>query len=231
MFYFGGGYSADYNIVVERYPKYSRPARRVDTVTVPGRNGALTISDGAYDNVIQEFEIYLNATADGLPAVAAAAADWLLGTGGYQRLESDYEPDVYRMARCTGPLELENILNRYGRATLAFDCRPERWLLSGEQTQSFKANGVLHNPTRCTARPLLRVWGTGTLTLNGAACKINTNDNYLDIDCESMQVYRDGVNHNRDVLIRDFPALGAGENILILDGVTRADVTPRWWTL
>lgn len=90
---------------------------------------------------------------------------------------------------------------------------------------------TIENPTLFDAKPLLRVYGAGTLTLGGQTITISTADVYTDIDCEMMDCFKDTVSKNGNVSFSgyDFPVIPPGRNVITMDGVTQVDITPRWW--
>ena len=231
---FAGVSSDNLRIRVERYPVRVLPERSQTTTEVPGRNGALLMVDGNWNNYDQEYEIFISAEKPGLVRAARAVAEWLEAPAGYQRLEDSYEPDVYRMAYYAGGQDIESILNRFGRATISFACEPQRFLKSGEVAKSFSAAGTLTNITKFDALPLITVYGTGagTLTINDNTVSISDIDEYVVLDCELMDAYKGTANKNGTVTLLEFPVLTPGENsISFTGGVTSVDIVPRWWTI
>jgi phage-related protein len=95
------------------------------------------------------------------------------------------------------------------------------------------ASGTINNPTLFDAQPLIRVYGTGSITVNGVTITISEADGYTDIDCELMECYKGNVLKNYAVSLdsTDFPVLSAGDNAISMSGVTSAIITPRWWTI
>lgn len=127
------GVSSDtIGVVVERIPNRYVPTRRFSPQQVAGRNGNILLVDKSFPNVEQEYEVYLSAEAQGLPSVARACAEWLMGPDGYCRLEDSYDTTVYREAFLMGGYDLENILNKFGRCTITFSCKPQKYLLTGD---------------------------------------------------------------------------------------------------
>ena len=120
---------------------------------------------GGYNNYAQEYLVYLSADQPKLPTVAKAAAAWLAGPVGYQRLEDSYEADTFRLAFFEGPMDIENILNRFGRATISFNCDPRRFLVSGETPVTLTSSGSVTGPNPFPALPLIEVTGSGDITL------------------------------------------------------------------
>lgn len=113
---------------VEKFPNRPFPTKKVTTYNILGRNGDLIVEHGGYNNVIQEYEIYVNGSGSGLQANLTAIARWLLySASGYAELIDTYDPSIYREARVVGGEEFINSLNRFGKATLQFDCKPQRF--------------------------------------------------------------------------------------------------------
>ena len=225
MISFAGKTSDTLNVVVEYYPVRVLPERVLTATEIAGRNGALIQYDGNFANYDQEYEIV---------RAARAVAEWLEAPVGYQRLEDSYEPDVYRMAFYEGGQDIESILNRFGRATITFNCKPQRYLKSGESAKTFTEAGTLTNITKMDALPLITVHGTGagTVTVNDTTVSISDIDTYIVLDSELMDAYKWAVNKNPYVSATDFPVLKAGvNNISFTGGVTSLEIIPRWWTI
>ena len=129
-------------VIVERIPNRYVPTRRFSPQQVAGRNGNILLVDKSFPNVEQEYEVYLSAEAQGLPSVARACAEWLMGPDGYCRLQDSYDTTVYREAFLMGGYDLENILNKFGRCTITFSCKPQKYLLAGDTPISIPAGAT-----------------------------------------------------------------------------------------
>ena len=132
---FGGVNSADYGIYITGEAVYNAPERAVETVSVPGRNGAIVIDQGHWNNIQVTYPAgtFGKSQAEFREAVSAFR-NAVLSQLGYQRLTDTYHPDEYRMAVYVSGLEVDP--THYGSAgefKLKFDCKPQRWLTSGEQ--------------------------------------------------------------------------------------------------
>lgn len=235
MIEFNGIRSSAVGVIVERYPDRPIPRRKYEKFQVPGRSGDIIAFEDAWDNIVQRYEIYVSAETQGLPIVAAAAARWLQAPG-YCRLEDEYDRDVFRRAAFVGPLDLANILNSFGRATIEFDCDPRRFLKSGAQPVAMTNGGKLTSPTGFAALPIIRISGSGagTLTVGGVTVSLTETDG-VTLDCEEQDCTRTvgGVVSNfNSGMTGAFPALGAGvTEISWTGGVTAVEIVPRWWTL
>lgn len=230
-FTLAGVASTVYNTYIATSNMFDAPERSVETVRVPGRNGALTLDNGRYENFAGSVTAYI---PNGLTSHIDDLRSWLLSVPGYRRYEEALRPDEYRMARYVGPFKVDNS-DRVGAAfTLSFDCKPQRFLKTGETAVTLTEDGSITNPTLFEARPLIRVYGTGTLGVRAETITISTNPGYIDIDCEMMDAYYGAVNCNGYIELSsgEFPVLAPGYNGIILgSGITQVDITPRWWTL
>lgn len=91
---------------------------------------------------------------------------------------------------------------------------------------------TIENPTLFDSQPLMRVYGEGTLGINSQSVTITQADVYTDIDCEMMDCFKGTANKNMYVQFTDhnFPVFKPGVNDLSLGtGITKVEVTPRWW--
>lgn len=144
-FIYNGHSSEEFNIKVEKWPNLEVPTRVVEKVSVPGRNGDLLLDTGAFSNVEMEYEIYFNAKKEGFFEISKDILRWLLSSRGYLRLEDSYDPDIYRMALLADQERLKDFMGYMGRTTVKFDCKPQRWLKSGEYEQTLTSGETINN--------------------------------------------------------------------------------------
>ena len=242
---FDGESSRDHNLVVERRPDNVHAARRWETVTIPGRNGKLTLDGGSYENYTQSYEIYLDGKHDGLPDVASDVAEWLSSSAGYKKLEDLYEPDVYRLAQYRGSLQLSNILNTFGKATISFDVQPQRYLKHADNLYGVQVlpgqNNWLYNKTNFNANPKIIVstspssGADGVITIvhdgNTETITLTGIDSGTIIDSELLDCYYGSTNYN-SAMSGDFPIFEPGStNITVSGDITSLTIFPRWWKL
>lgn len=235
----GGVTSTSLSIVVEKAKELGRPARKVQRYSVPGRNGDIIIQEDAWENYEQKYDVW---SGEGTYGSAAsdfmAISSWLNGTNGYQELSDDEEPGYFRLAQFIGPLDIDNVLTKFGRATISFDCRPERFLTTGKTVSTFTADGSISNPTVFAAKPIIRVEGdgsSGTVTIGNITFSLVLTEDPLIIDCETMMVRdENGVIRNGYYSQEDyaFPVLSSGTNeVSFTGGVNKVEITPRWFVI
>lgn len=223
----------DFGIWISGEGTYDAPERNVQEQEVAGRNGSLLFDMGNYKNITVK---YPAAIKRDMPSRFRDFVNYAGSQIGYQRLEDTYHPYEFRMARFISKMSVETsgYMNRTGMFTLEFDCKPQRFLKSGEEPVEFTANGILYNRTMQNAKPLLRVYGTGagTVGIGSETITISAISSYVDIDCEIMDAYKGAVNCNGNVSFTDDIILGPGENNISKSGnISKVVITPRWWII
>lgn len=141
--------SDDVGVVVEHYPAIYLPERKTNFYTVGGRSGDVVRQKCEWRNYTQAYDIYFKDDTKHLQDAAHRVAEWLYSGQGYCKLEDSYELGVYREAVFLGGFEIENTLNRFGRVTIEFNCKPYKYLVTGDRwidlTNATEENPVLIN--------------------------------------------------------------------------------------
>lgn len=231
---FNGQNSLDYGLYVSGNQTFNSAEKDYSKVSVPGRSGDLLVFNNRYKNVNLNYDAIL---IENYEENAERVRAWLLSADGYCRLEDTYHPNEFRIASFSGPIDFDSKMLEAGETTLTFDCKPQRWLKSGEQKILITPgnNRPINNPTLFEAKPLLRVYGTGQLQVGTGVITINTSGaEYIDIDCDIMDCYEGLVNRNGNVTISKWPTFTPGNNLISFpnnSNITQVYITPRWWTL
>lgn len=239
-FILGRGDSEDYGIIMTKAPPIVFAEREIENVSVAGRSGDLTVGKGRYRNVSVPYECaILPGRYEALRDAAIAANALLRSTADYKRLENSFSYGTYRMARVSNQITVESLMEQAGTFTVTFDCKPQRFLVSGEHPITFPAAGTLRNPTMEIAKPVITVYGSsaGTLWIGDYAVEIKAITDQLILDCDSQNAYRkigEGApeNKNGSIYAPNFPELLPGNSLIRWDGgISKVEIIPRWWTL
>ena len=193
-----------YGVYVTDTDVDNAPIRVYQTESIPGRNGDIVFDTKSYENITIQYPAFV-----------------------YDEYDSNIIAIRNRFVAKTDDRKL-------GRFTFEFDCKPQRYLKIGEESITYTANGTIFNPTEMEARPFMRVYGRGVLTVNGTAVTISSTSSYIDLDCELQDAYYGSQNLNKYVSLspNEFPKLSAGANAITLgSGITRVIITPRWWRI
>lgn len=224
--------SASFGVYISGQGTFSSPERAYDLIPVPGRNGDLVGTETRFQNGTLTYKagIYTNFTTQ-----IEAFRAFLNSLYGYKRLTDTYHPNEYRMVLFRGPFNPDVLpKNDAGQFTIEFDCKPQRFLTSGETSVTKTASGSITNPTRFESRPLLAVTGAGALGVGSSTITITAASGVTYIDCDLQDAYNANGSRNAYVELsgHNFPTLKPGANGITLGtGITKVVITPRWFTI
>jgi phage-related protein len=230
-FTYDGKLSSDYGLYIKGVDVFKAAKRSVTDLTIPGMNGTLTQDNGRFENVEISYDCYIRS---GAVAQLKDLENFLLSSAAYRRLEDSEDPGVYRMAKYSQETGFSqaSMSHASGTVTLSFVCQPERWLTSGESFAEVTSGGTLTNPTLFAAKPVIRIYGAGTVTVGGITVAVAEGaESYVDVDSLICSCYEGATLRNGIVSLTDhtFPELPAGETGLTFSGPTKVEVKPRWW--
>lgn len=166
---FGNVDSSDYGIYISGDGVYNAPERAVNFVEVPGRDGAIAIDQGRYSNITVTYPagVFARDQAEFRDKLSAFR-NAILSQKGYKRLTDSYHPEEYRMGLYASGLEVSPVnMGSAGQFSLAFQCKPQRWLIDGDYPIPVNDDDIMINPTLFDSRPLLEMTGYGDIEFNG----------------------------------------------------------------
>ena len=223
--------SLDKGVAISGEGSYDAPSRDMTSFTIPGRNGTLLYDNGRFNNITVSYPAFV------ISNMATSAADiraWLMTPTTYARLEDDYHTDEFRLAIFSGTIHFDTTAwNQHAEFTIKFNCKPQRYLKSGESAVAATNNGAITNPTDFTALPIISVTGTGNgeLTVGSTTVTFEDLDGGIVLDCDLQDAYY-GLDPMNNYMTGEFPKLAPGSNgISWTGGITAVSITPRWWRI
>lgn len=239
------------DLYIDTSEAFNRPKKNIETINVPGRNGDLVIDYGTFQNVMITYPCYIRGNFDAKFQTLMN----LLGTmSGYQRIECSNDTTHYRMGIPVIPQTPKvKRINEDGYFDLSFNCKPQRFLTSGETIINVSNGQTITNPTGFAAMPQLIFDYTGTYTFKFENGYTSSNPAYrkvdatatidgifissLIIDSALMECYDmgDQISANQFVTFTPnvYPILyGAdGQNTTKVTTNTGFRMRPNWWEL
>lgn len=233
--FFGGGYSDEFGVYVEEPPSYTWPEYAYTHHEAYGKNGDILIDPKRFKNVTRKYKLSAYDYSD-YYSVAKKVSEWLHRerSSRYVRLEDSYEPDIYRLAVYEESSDLENILATAGKCEIEFNCKPQKFLNSGDVPIDILASGqVINNPTSYASSPLIRIYGVGKVFINDAEIEVLKSFNNVTFDAESYNAFDvSGRTMNWCIYTEDIIELKPGNNVITTEGdIFNLSITPRWWTV
>lgn len=167
-FYWKGMSSTDYGLFVQKQPPISRAKERVNTVTIPGRSGTLTLLQGedVYDPVTK---MVTCAVREGIDL--EAITDWLRGAD-YVRFGND--PDFMYEARIANQADIQHMFNAgwTHQVQIPFYCQPLKLQYPQEEPILIANGDTITNPGTVASKP--------TFNLTVASDAQTDADGYVD---------------------------------------------------
>lgn len=174
---FDGKSSSEFNVYITGEGVFNAPERAVEMISIPGRNGAFPLDYGRFENI--EVTYNCGIAGDNDADFASAISDfrnWLCSRNGYVRLSDDYNAGEYRQAIYKSGLEVTAENLKAGEFPVVFECKPQRFLTSGESKISVTSGDTITNPTLFDARPLLELTGYGNINLGSSTILFDGQD-------------------------------------------------------
>ena len=204
-----------------------KPKRRGDEVTIPGRNGVLTIDEGCYEGYTLSVECGKRGTEQ-----LGDIVTWLDGSGD---LILSTEPDKVYRARISNAISIADVIYLYNSFLVQFKVFPFKYSVNAIRSHAddltLTAPTSIKNKGTVYAEPTITVYGSGniTLTINDRSFVLLSIDKSITIDSERMEVYKGAVNANNKYAAMDFPRFEVGMNTIRWMGrVEKVEIVPNW---
>lgn len=220
-FIFNNVSSADMGVFITKEAPLIKPARDMEKIVIPGRDGYLTQDFKTYASTIKSVECTI-LNLDHIDDIFL----WLSGSGTVafsNQLDRKFEANIINQ------IPFNKIMGPWHSFIVVFDCQPLSLSLNNYDI-TLSSSGSVYNGGTYKSKPILKVYGTGDvdLSINGNTIHLTNIVDYVTIDSDLMDCYKDTLLKNSD-MSGDFPELVVGENTISWTGtVTSILITPNW---
>lgn len=231
-FYLDGIDARSVGIQLQATIKFSEAVPVSEAQTIHGRNGDLILETGSYENRSGSASCYC--LQKDVEKAISSAGRFLMGKKGYRRLETSDDPAHYWMARVENSPQIDMRVRMLSPFEIGFDCKPQRFLKSGENAVVFTSRGSLFNQYGQIALPFIALYGQGAgrLTIGDCVVDVKALDGALYLDSDTQNAYNGSGNQNMNINAPIFPTFPDGEiQIAFSGGIERVEIIPRWWEL
>lgn len=197
----------DKGIVVEKTPTISKGKKNIETYSVEGRNGFLSIDRGTYQPFSLQVECHAKETTN-FDEIKAFL-------DGYGTLSFDGEREYTAIVNNAIPFEKVQMFKSFAVQfmvnPIAHDINPTTIDLLTNST--FTLGGTFKT------NPVLEITATGdvTITINNQSFTLNDADGTYILDCENKVITKNGLNAS-NIMLGDFPYFVVGTNEVTTDG-------------
>ena len=222
---FNGKSSEDIKgLIIQELPSISRPKVRTESIVIDGKDGDV-VTELGYQSYNKSMSIGLNMQAD-----LDEVMNYFSGKG---KVIFSNEPDKEYTVIIDDKIDY-NRLVKFRTANVKFHVQPFKYLVDEapfifdiDDEESVK----VANQGYIDSKPVITIWGTGTVTLtvnNVDVCTLDfNNDAYLTVDSLEEECYKDLTLKNRQ-MTGQFPKLRPGINTITWDGtITKIKVEPK----
>ena len=248
-FEYNGEDSRNYNLYIKNKQSYNKPERDISFISVPGRNGDLILDNGGYRNLDITYEVRLivgNIYQDekDIEHSLNKVTNWLMPTNNYYILTDSYVPSYYRKACLKSIIQVTQLYKDIIDFEINFTCKPYMYKFEGDEKIEITSTMKINNEENSASLPLIRLYCTDeyqsltdsqklknavTFHINGNSYQVFNVDNYVDIDSEQMNVYKNTTNMNMYYIGERFPELLIGNNVISLGkNAKKIELIPRW---
>ena len=214
----------NFGIVVEKYPSLFIPVKSFEKVNIAGNDKA-EYRAGTYEPITLSIECYLK---DRSPQKIREISKWL-NSKSEGKLIIGNHPNFYYNARIINAIPINKVINLFGRFVIQFECEPFVYSLE-EEVITITSNTEIENKGITISKPIYKVYGSNaTLKVNNKEFNIYSINDYVEIDTELMECYKNNVSMNTNVNGNYTDLwLKEGKNIIEISGATKVEITPKW---
>lgn len=227
-FIFNGIDSRDMGIDVVAFPEIIKPERNIEIVNVQGRNNNLYIDYKTYNSYNISIECTINKLSKNKQSIDKILS-WLDGFG---ELIISQERDKIYSACIKESIGISNVIWVFPKFIITFEVQPFKKSVNyiNEELEITRET-ILNNIGTIESSPIITIYGNGDINLN-----INNNiflikniEDYITINSEYLEVYKDNINQNNKYNNFEFPKFKVGENIISFSGnVNKIKIQPNW---
>ena len=240
-FIINGISSLTLHTVIQDRPLIKAPSRKIVRNESSGRSGTLPMDTGQYKNSPLELILYSS------PGKNKEASDYrdelynLFDSGGYNDIIFYFDPSkVYKVLVEEEEIEFESKYYYDGGQSWRVNLSVFPWkYYINSASKTLTAPGGFVNPHISESKPLIKVEGSGNITLdfNGEKFQMKGLKSYgIILDSEVSLAYHvmSGgklESENDKIYSREYPTLRPGRNDISWTGnVTKLTIEPRWRT-
>ncbi len=205
-FIFNDVNSKDRGVIVNNLPPISKPERSFEEINVPGRNGNLYIDNKCYNSF--QYEI----TCTLMPGCnIRTIVQWLNGLG---KLTICTELDKFYNVVIKNQIDFEQVYRVCNEFTIIFDVNPIAYSVREKELTLTNNTQFIIKESTYEIKPYLKISGSGniTLTINNKSVVLKSIQEYIELDCELEEAFKENENCNSKVECDEFPILIPGQN-------------------
>lgn len=221
----------DLGIYAVKRPNIPIAERNIEEKELKGRDGSLTTDYKTYKNISIDIEFNFIEVKYYYEKVRIINK-WLNNIIDNKIRFTD-NPEYFYKVKYTLYKDIVRTYKVKGSFVVSFICEPFQYTDCGQDEIVVSNNSFLDNPSYIEAKPIIKLLGTGIVTIyiNSKPLIINLGQN-ITIDCELREAYKiiNGIKENLSTTLKGkWPVLESGENTVSYTGnITKLVIIPNW---
>lgn len=234
-----GKLSSEYGTMIQSRPLMESPQRRTQFKTAFGLSGEQPFDEDAYDNTDLDLSLIVKGTTTRSASYNREFVQHWFDSPVYLDFIPYFdESKIYKVMLREGmQFQSKYFLEEHLVVSAPLTVLPYKMHVVSPKTV-LTTSGSITNPSFKHSLPLIKINGTGniTLTVNGKAFILQSVAGHIWLDCEFKIGYTEtnGVKQNQNMKVKtmDYPFLKSGNNTISWTGtVTSVEIYPNWRSL
>lgn len=220
--------SKDMGIEIVEFPEIIKPERNIETVKIAGRNDNLYIDSKTYNSYDISIACTINYFFKNKKSIDKILA-WLDGFGD---LIISQERDKIYSACIKSSINLSNVIWLFPKFVVTFEVQPLKKSVNYiNEILEITKRTTINNIGTIESNPNITIYGNGDIILiiNDKQFVIKEIEDYITINSEYLEVYKDNLNQNNKYNNFEFPKFILGENTIDFSGdISKIEIVPNW---
>ena len=123
MFTINNKTNKDFNFKVKSSNHLTKPKKKLEFISIPGRTGDLILDEGARENFTLIIEGYIDARESNLKTLCDSLDNWLNSTTGYQTIT--FDDGTILKAVLISEIDTVEVVKNFGELSLEFSAYKE----------------------------------------------------------------------------------------------------------
>lgn len=192
------------------------------TIEVPGRHGALHVTNGTYKPEVKSVEIALEDSSR-IHTIFA----WLTGSGD---VVFSNEPRYCYRGIISNKIPLDRVIREVKKGLVQFQCQPFQYDRQPSPI-TMTEPGIITNLGTVPSQPIITIYGAGEIeiSINNRSFLLSEINDFVVVDSEIQNAYRERNQLWNRKMTGEFPFFDVGENRINWRGVVKKIfIQPEW---
>lgn len=220
--------SKDVGIEIVEFPNIIKPERNIQAIDIPGRSNNVHIDEQTYNGYTLSIACTINPFFKNKQNIDKIIS-WLDGFGD---LVISQEKDKIYSACIKNAIPISSVIWLFPKFLIEFEVQPlKRSINYISEILEINKRSVINNIGTVDSLPTITIYGNGNVTLiiNEQQFLIKNINNYITINSEFLEVYKDNLNENNKYNNFEFPKFMIGKNTIdFIGNVERIKIIPNW---